>query len=292
MAIVAAGCGLIWIAHRYRRRRLSDQTFLFDALWWSISLWASVYLMASDKPFQYLLGFIPFVLYKAVVGYGLGRIRRRLERFPDARLLYLRVFGSPRRTEKLFDLLAARWRYAGTMQVISGIDVARAQFEPDEFLDFCNGRLAGSYISSERELEERLSHLDRQRDPDARYRINEFFCHADTWQQTVTRLMAESDFLIMDLREFTPERRGCVFELGAILDDVPLSRVALLIDATTNEQTLKATLAELWQTVKPDSPNLRGGARVHIIHLAAGYTAAVRRLMQRGDELVATAGAM
>ena len=37
-----------------------------------------------------------------------------------ARLLFLRVFGSSSLSEKLFDLLAARWRYAGSIHLTPG----------------------------------------------------------------------------------------------------------------------------------------------------------------------------
>jgi hypothetical protein len=283
--------GLLWIARRYRRKQLSDQTFLLDALWLSASLCVSVYLMGDNNRFRYLLGLLPFALYKITVGYGLKRLAARAETLPRARLLFLRVFGSPSRSEKLFDLLAGRWRYAGSIQLISATDVARGRFEPDEFLDFLSGRLASAYISTGTDLERRVAGLDLRTDPDGRYRVNEFFCRNDTWQQTVTKLMTESDLVAMDLRAFTSERKGSVFELGALIDEVPLHRVALLIDQTTDKPLLRRTLADQWQRMKPQSPNAYGGydaiARVRMIDLACGYRSAVRRLMQLGDQLIA-----
>ena len=148
---------LLWIARRYRRMQLSDQTFLFDALWLSVSFCVAVYLMRGGDQFRYLLGLLPFALYKITVGYGLKRLAARAESLPKARLLFLRVFGSPSRSEKLFDLLAARWRYAGNIQLISATDVARGRFEPDEFLDFLSGRLASTYISTGTDLDRRLA---------------------------------------------------------------------------------------------------------------------------------------
>ncbi|HEY5893420.1 MAG TPA: hypothetical protein VIT91_09330 [Chthoniobacterales bacterium] len=288
LSAVVAWFGLLWIARRYRRKHLSDQTFLFDALWLSVSLCVSVYLMGSNDQFRYLLGLLPFAFYKITVGYGLKRIAVRAESLPKARLLFLRVFGSPRRSERLFDLLAARWRYSGSIQLISATDVVRGRFEPDEFLDFLSGRLASAYISTDADLERRVAGLDVQPDPDGRYRINEFFCRVDTWQKTVKRLMAQSDLVAMDLRAFTSERKGCIFELGALIDEVPLHRVVLLIDQTTDEALLRRTLADLWQSMNPRSPNAHGGiAHVRMIDLARSYPAAVRRLMQLGDEVIA-----
>ena len=207
------------------------------------------------QPFRYLLGLLPFALYKITVGYGLKRLAVRAEPLPKARLLFLRVFGSSSRSEKLFDLLAARWRYAGSIQLISATDVARGRFEPDEFLDFLSGRLASAFISTGADLDRRLAGLDLRCYPDGRYRVNEFFCRVDTWQQTVTRLMTQSDLVAMDLRAFTSERKGSIFELSALIDKVPLHRVVLLIDQTTDAPLLTQTLADLWQKMDPQSPN-------------------------------------
>lgn len=288
LSAVVGWFALLWIVRRYRRRQLSDQTFLFDALWLSVSLIVSFFLMDSDHPFCYLLGLLPFALYKITVGYGLRRLAVRAEPLPKARLLFLRVFGSSSRSEKLFDLLAARWRYAGSIQLISATDVARGRFAPDEFLDFLSGRFAAAYIGTSTDLDRRLTGLALRPDPDGRYRIDEFFCRADTWQQTVSRLMAQSELVAMDLRAFTFERKGCISELGALIDEVPLQRVVLLIDQTTDEPLLRRTLADLWQKMNPQSPNAASGtAQVRMIDLACGYRAAVRRLMQLGDEFIA-----
>lgn len=291
LSAVVAWFGLVRIARRYRLMQLSDQTFLLDALWLAVSFWVSVYLMGVNIQFLYLLGLLPFALYKITVGYGLKRIATGAVALPKARLLFLRVFGSASRSEKLFDFLAARWRYAASIQLISATDVARGRFEPDEFLDFLRGRLANAYIGTGTDLDQRLADLDLRTDPDGRYRVNEFLCRVDTWQQTVTRLMAQSDLVVMDLRAFSSERKGCVFELGALIDEVPLHRVVLLIDQTTDEPLLRRTLAHLWGRMNPQSPNVYGGiARVRMIDLACGYPAAVRRLMQLGDEVVAYIG--
>src|SRR5439155_6909150 len=104
LSALIAWLALLWIARRYRRKQLSDQTFLLDALWLSVSLCVSVYLMGNNDHFRFLLGLLPFALYKVMVGYGLKRLAACAEPLPGARLLFLRVFGSPSRSERLFDL--------------------------------------------------------------------------------------------------------------------------------------------------------------------------------------------
>ena len=80
--------------------------------------------------------------------------------------------------------------------------------------------------------------------------------------------------------------RGADVQFG----ESALHRVVLLIDATTDEPFLRSVLSELWQRMDPDSPNVSdGSAQVAMMDLACGYPAAVRRLMQLGDEVCACA---
>jgi hypothetical protein len=233
---------------------------------------------------------VPFVFYKITVWCGLKRLAKRADPLPKARLLFLRVVGSSSRSEKLFDLLAARWRYAGSIDLLSASDLARTRFEPDEFLDFLSGRLTSAYIQTDDDLDRRLTEISRLHpDPDGRYRVNEFFCHPDIWRQTVTMLMGQSDLVAMDLRAFTSEKKGCIFELGTLINEVPLDHVELLIDKTTDETFLRRTLADFWRNINPQSPNAHDGiARIRMIDFACGYRAAVRHLLQLGDELIAS----
>ena len=48
--------------------------------------------------FAYVLGLLPFALYRVTVGYGLKRVAARAERLPTLRMLYLRVFGPSSRS--------------------------------------------------------------------------------------------------------------------------------------------------------------------------------------------------
>jgi hypothetical protein len=76
--------------------------------------------------------------------------------------------------------------------MIAGPDPVTSTVEPHEFLEFASGELAGRFVTGRPDLERRIAAIDRARDPDGRYRVNEFFCHADTWQMTMHRLV-ESD---------------------------------------------------------------------------------------------------
>jgi len=92
-------------------------------------------------------------------------------------------------------------------------------------------------------------------DPDGRHRVNEFFCHDDTWRPTMLRLARAADAVLMDLRGFSPQNEGCRYELQQLLDHVALERVVVLVGRDTERVFLERTLAGLWQASRADSPN-------------------------------------
>lgn len=258
-AVVAAFIALAWwtvqwIAERYRRKRMSDLGLTLDAWWLLFTLWECLDFSAAEG-----LGgafvLAAFAVYKLVLALGF-RLISPSEPRSVLSLLLLRVFGFRKRSERLLDELGHKWRYAGPVNLISAPDLATGYVEPHEFLDYLAGRLSRTFVKSASDLETRLTTLDRTPDPDGRYRVNEFFCHADTWQPTMRRLAQKSDAILMDLRSFSRDNRGCAYELRELLDGVPVDRIVLVIDATTDRALLEAMLRDMWRTLAPTSPNL------------------------------------
>jgi hypothetical protein len=66
--------------------------------------------------------------------------------------------------------------------------------------------MASAAVGDDTDLGRRVGAMDSRPDPDARYRVAEFFCRADTWQPTMRRLVAECDAVLMDLRSFNAAR--------------------------------------------------------------------------------------
>ena len=202
-----------------------------------------------------MVGLAAFVAYKIVTIVGLRPLAAGASRRAIARLLLLRVFGFRGRTERLFDLLEARWRYAGPIQMIAAPDLAARTIDPSEFMDFLSGRLRRRFIIEPGDLQRRLAEIDLRPDADGRFRVNDIFCGNDTWQAAVERLMAQSDLVAMDLRRFSPQNKGCAFELQALLDALPVTRFVLLVDASTDQPFLRRTLADCAGRMAPASPN-------------------------------------
>ena len=165
------------------------------------------------------------------------------------------MFSLGKRSALLFDAFAKLWRHAGRIRLIAGPDLATSTVEPHEFLDFLSGKLGRRFISGPETLAQRLAETEQRRDFDGRYRVDDFFCHDDTWQMVLKRLSRESDAVLMDLRGFLPENQGCVFEINELLNVVPLDRVVFVVDATTDLAFLRETFARGWAALAADSPN-------------------------------------
>ena len=245
--------GMAWIASAYRRRRLSDQTLLMDVLW---LLFASIYTMwlVIDGTLWLL------VLPAAMLAHKLATVfmRRAMHgaTHSPVGLTFLRVFSLGRRSETLFDAVARHWRHVGSVQLITGPDLARHVVQPQQFLDFLSGRLRRHFVSDPESLQRSLAERDRGVDPDGRYRVNSFYCHADSWQAVLPRLVRGGDIVLMDLRSFSPGNAGCTFELEFLVVHVPFARCLLLSDATTDERLVDEIVARSVRSCAPNSPNV------------------------------------
>lgn len=246
--------GFRQLVHRYQAKRYSDQMLVIDSLWLLVTLLETIsQLQASGVAgLSFLLA---FVAYKAVSMIGLARIRATHTTETPQTLLMLRVFGHMARTRRLTDQVGHYWRYSGPINMIGGTDLATSLIEPDELFQFWSRRLRRIFLANEADIQARLHTLDVGRDPDLRYRINEFFCHDNTWQATVKALAQRSAVVLMDLRGFGKQNRGCEFELEMLLDIVLVSRVVLLVDETTEIDTLRQVLHEAWSKLTESSPN-------------------------------------
>ncbi len=277
-----AGCLVGYLTLRgvgrlYTAQVISEQSIQVYAVW---LVFALAQPAPPTKPYACL---VAFAIYVLVVRVGLRLFvgRNGVGGLPP-RLLVLRVFSLGRRSESLFDAFSRLWRYTGPVQLIAGPDLAGATVEPHEFLDFLGGRLQRRFINGPATLDRRLAETSLRPDPDNRFRVFEFFCHADTWQMVLRRLVGESDAVLMDLRGFTRTNKGCIFELHELLDTVPLERVSLVVDHTTDNDFLADVLHQGWQHVSAASPNRTDATpRVRLYHLDRGSA-------HRIGELVAT----
>jgi len=270
----------LWIRRGYQRKGISDQSLALDAVWLLFAASDSILLALGGLRWA-LTGVVAFLVYKLVARLG-ARLSSAHAAPRCTALLFLRVFALGKRSSLLFEAVTKPWRHAGSIQFITGPDLATSTVEPHQFLEFLTGKLAQLFISGQASLDRRMELLDSRPDADGRFRVNHFFCHADTWQGAVARLVRGSEVVLMDLRSFSPRNAGCVRELKELVNVTPLDRLVLVIDETTERSFLDETLESVWRAMPPASPNRdRPRSDLHLFQLDSVGAAEHRRLLHR-----------
>jgi hypothetical protein len=253
----------------YQRKQVSERAIRVDAIWLLFGIVNSMGLVFQG-PAWIFSGLVAFGIFK-LVGVGGFRMLGKFSRDQAAgpRLLLLRVFALGSRSAALYDSLGKYWRNVGSIQMIAGPDLATTAIEPHEFLEFLSGKLSRRFVDSGTTLDLRMTQMDLAADGDGQFRVTEFFCHDDTWKLTLARLADESDAVLMDLRGFSQNNAGCVFEINELFHLVSLVRVVFVIDAGTDQTFLRQTMQQAWRQLKERSPNRRpGGGKVALVQMA------------------------
>ena len=235
------------LARGYEAKRFSDAQLLAHS-WWLVVVASHTLTMVTLHPgtgplLQILaVSIVAYFLLPFLLGRALRWAQRGVERPPRRTLLLLRVFGDTRRTESLFKRIASRWQRFGPVTMIAAPDVVAGTVDPGDVLRYLTGDIDAGFITSQDDLTRRLASMDVEPDRDGRFRISEFCCRDDTWRATVVALIERADAVVMDLRGFTAQRRGCEFELQELGARVTPSKVVLVVDKST-DRTLIAHLA-------------------------------------------------
>lgn len=236
---------LSWIGLAYQQKVFSDAQF--QVFCWMFSVCGavvSVNTLVSDKrqlhdPVNLLLlgaTLLALALYWAITRFGVRPLAS------NKRLLVLRVFSRERRSERLLDELEYRWRFIGPIVLIGGADVAERTIDPAKAASYLRGRMKHVFVPNVHELNKRVVAMDEAPDPDGRYRVNEFLCFDDLWKEAVQRLLAASDAVVVDLSEFSAERRGTAYELGLLRELGALPRTVFLVSGRTELGAVRAAL--------------------------------------------------
>jgi len=138
-------------------------------------------------------------------------------------------------------------------------------------------------VSTADAIVDRLASLDLERDPDGRYRVNEIYCHADTWRPALQALLGATDMVLMDLRSFSPRSAGCIFELEEMMKAMPTDQIVFVYDRTTDLPLLGTTLSEAWEAARRTG-RARGSGRVGLVRVERQSPGELRCLMRQLTE--------
>ncbi len=229
-----------WLALAYRQRRISELLYLFTAVW-VIALVGPALGELGEPGWGALIVFLPLLC----IPLGAAAMQRRANptgaRPPT--LLVLRVFQQDANVQDIFDRVIERWRLTGNTVLIAGTDLVDRTIDADDIFTFLDGRLGERFIGSPADVPRRLADFEWQRDVDGRYRVNECYCHDTTWQEALAALVRVSDVVLMDLRNFVAENKGCLHELQVLASTPKLARVVVLINDQTQLAPAQAIAA-------------------------------------------------
>lgn len=279
LAMIGGWLLVRWVCRRYDRKLLGEQALIVDSMWLLFAVAHSVDLMFYGSGWV-VFALVAFAAYKLVAHAGFTLLSAVALPALRRHLLLLRVIGSGRRSESLFDDLRNLWQHVGSVTMVAGPDLITRMIEPHEVLEFLTGRLSRRFVAGRADLEERLQLLDDRQDPDGRYRLNEFFCHDSTWQMTVRRLAMTSDAVLVDLRGFEARHLGCTFEIGALIGSVSLSKVVFLTDAGTDHALLENVLQEQWSKRSARGPLVPVGSTARVVRMSTRTAGSMRRLLE------------
>ena len=95
------------------------------------------------------------------------------------------------------------------------------------------------FLRPESDVDDRLANLHSEIDADLRYPVNGVFCYPRIWQRTFALLAEKADVVLMDFRDFTPEKRGSAWELDYLVQwNFESSRIVLLTNRKIDRQVL------------------------------------------------------
>ena len=266
------------LAGAFANKRFSDIQLVVDCWWAIVAAEVTATSLSTAHGFAGIAGGVgAFAAYRLAVAALL-----RSDRLPHQapRLLLLRVFGYQARTESLFDRVAQTWRLRGPVQLIAGVDLAMRTADPGDMLALLDGRLAEAYVRTPQEVSERLARLDLRPDPDGRFRINEVYCHDNTWRRTLEALLDGTDKVLMDLRSFSAQNAGCRFELEQIVRRVPTDAIVLVCDKTTDLPLLRQILSDSWEAERRDR-RARGSGAISVVRMERQSRSEFALLMDR-----------
>ncbi len=233
---------LRWLSRQYEAKKFSDTQLLVDT-WWLIAAFVFSTYLSTEVGWRGLVGLTAFAAYRLTMEMGFRLWPLRTSASGRRRLLLLRVFGFRRRTEQLFDAIAQRWRFSGSVNLIAGTDLAGRTVDPGEMIRFLAGNINTQFVRDQTDLARRLETLDTRPDPDGRFRFNDISCRDDTWKPTLEGLLDNSDLVLMDLRGFSQKNSGCRFELEKLAQSGRLPKTLFVVDKTTDVELLQTILS-------------------------------------------------
>ena len=91
--------------------------------------------------------------------------------------------------------------------------------------------------------------------PNGDFRDLRMVCYMNTWKMVIDEYIRHADVVLMDLREFSAERRGSSYEADFLFDTVPIERIIFLRDEKSDVEAIHELIYDRWKELREGSPN-------------------------------------
>ena len=98
--------------------------------------------------------------------------------------------------------------------------------------------------------------IDKPRKQDMTFKNLPMFCFDNTWKLAVSEFIKNSKVILMDLRGFSSERKGCEYEIDFLLDTFSINGILFLVDVSSDKELVQNTINERWEYLRINSPNI------------------------------------
>ena len=114
-----------------------------------------------------------------------------------------------------------------------------------------------SYAKNKDDIQKKIDRvMSKPRKTDMTFKNLPMFCYANTWKIAVNEFIKNSKVILMDLRGFSSERKGCEYEIDFLLDTFKINGVIFLVDVASDKDLVQRTITERWEYLRVNSPNL------------------------------------
>ncbi len=117
--------------------------------------------------------------------------------------------------------------------------------------------------------------------------LHSMLCSDHVWQFALDRFLERCPLVVMDLSAYEPGRAGCEYELGQLVDRVPMSRCLFLLEPRTDLVAIEGAIRSVWASMASSSPNRSASAGpLHLVraaHLRDMSTRSSRRCRSAGQ---------
>ena len=118
-------------------------------------------------------------------------------------------------------------------------------------------RISRSYAKDHESIKRKIAKvMEKPRKQDMTFKNLPMFCFDNTWQLAVSEFIKNSKVILMDLRGFSSERKGCEYEIDFLLDTFPINGILFLVDVASDKHLVQTTINERWEYLRINSPNM------------------------------------